>query len=119
MQNGHPVAKKDAGKDIRYDDRGSSYVIVDAPRAYDLIMNARFGTNTDCSSRQRAAASAFYDFAFESCEVPSGARDELRLTTRRSHRASRRCPLACARSRRNITSFCEGGSNMPRSSIAR
>lgn len=69
MQNGHPVARNDAGKDIRYDDHGSSYVIVDAPRAYDLIMNAHFGTNT-LQLSPKGGGIGFYDFAFESCEVP-------------------------------------------------
>jgi|HubBroStandDraft_4_1064222.scaffolds.fasta_scaffold00001_116 thiol-disulfide isomerase/thioredoxin len=68
-QNGHPIAKSDAGKDIRYDERGMSYVTVDAPRAYDLIMNAKFGTNT-LQLSPKGGGIGFYDFAFESCEVP-------------------------------------------------
>lgn len=68
-QNGKPVAKTDAGKDIRYDEHGTSYVTVDAPRAYDLIMNARFGTNT-LQLSPKGDGVGIYDFAFESCEVP-------------------------------------------------
>lgn len=68
-QDGHPVAKGDAGKDIRYDDHGASYVTVNAPRAYDLIMNERFGTKT-LELSPKGDGIGFYDFAFESCEVP-------------------------------------------------
>ena len=68
-QDGKPVPKDDAGKDLRYDPRGNSYADVDAPRAYDLIANAHFGDHT-----LRLAPSSdglgVYDFAFESCEVP-------------------------------------------------
>lgn len=68
-QDGHPVAKDDAGKDIRYDARGDSYVSVDAPRAYDLLMNAKFGQHT-LQLSPKGDGAGIYDFAFESCEVP-------------------------------------------------
>jgi thiol-disulfide isomerase/thioredoxin len=68
-QNGAPVARSDAGKDLRYDDGGNSYVDVTAGRAYDLIMNARFGQNT-LKLSPKSDGLGFYDFAFESCEVP-------------------------------------------------
>jgi thiol-disulfide isomerase/thioredoxin len=68
-QDGKPVAREDAGKDLRYDERGQSYVVVDAPRAYDLVMNARFGTH-DVKLMPASAGLGIYDFAFESCEVP-------------------------------------------------
>jgi hypothetical protein len=68
-QDGRPVAKTDAGSDLRYDAQGNSYVLVDAPRAYDLIVNARFGTH-DLKLSPRASGLGIYDIAFESCEVP-------------------------------------------------
>ena len=68
-QDGKPVAKEDAGKDLRYDERGRSYVTVDAPRAYDVVMNARFGTH-DLELSPASSGLGVYDFAFESCEVP-------------------------------------------------
>lgn len=71
-QDGAPIAKTDAGTDIRYDERGNSYVTVDAPRAYVLVENAKFGQH-----ELRVAPDGYglgvYDIAFESCEVP-GAR---------------------------------------------
>lgn len=69
VQDGRPVAKEDAGKDLRYDARGYSYVEVDAPRAYDLIANARFGDHT-IRLTPNSEGLGVYDFAFESCEVP-------------------------------------------------
>lgn len=68
-QDGLPVAKSDAGADLRYDAAGASYVTVDTARAYDLAMNATMGTH---DLRLAPASSGFgvYSFAFESCEVP-------------------------------------------------
>jgi thiol-disulfide isomerase/thioredoxin len=68
-QDGRAVPKADAGKDLRYDAQGDSYVNVDAPRAYDLIDNAHFGEHTVRLS-PNATGLGVYDFAFESCEVP-------------------------------------------------
>jgi thiol-disulfide isomerase/thioredoxin len=69
-QDGNPVAKADAGSDIKYDAQGRSYVTVDAPRAYDVIMNAKWGTHELQLFPQRLGV-GIYSFAFESCEVPS------------------------------------------------
>lgn len=68
-QDGKPVARSDAGKDLRYDAQGQSYVLVDAPRAYDLIMNARFG-QYELKLSPDGYGLGIYDFAFESCEIP-------------------------------------------------
>ena len=70
MQDGSPVAKADAGSDIKYDAQGRSYVTVDASRAYDLIMNAKWGQHELQLYPQRLGVGV-YSFAFESCEVPS------------------------------------------------
>jgi Thioredoxin like C-terminal domain len=70
-QNGAPVLRTDAGKDLRYDGRGNSYVDVTAGRAYDLIMNDRFGQYI-LKLSPKGDGLGIYDFAFESCEVPKG-----------------------------------------------
>ncbi|MGC1382092.1 MAG: redoxin family protein, partial [Candidatus Baltobacteraceae bacterium] len=69
MQDGKPIARSDAGADIRYDARGASYVTVDAPRSYDLLANARFGAH-DLQLAPEGYGAGIYDFAFESCEIP-------------------------------------------------
>jgi thiol-disulfide isomerase/thioredoxin len=69
-QDGKPVARADAGADIHYDPNGNSYVDVDAPRAYDLIMNAQYSPKRELRLMPQTAGLGVYDFAFESCEVP-------------------------------------------------
>ena len=71
-QDGAPVAKTDAGADIRYDERGNSYVMVDEPRAYVLVENGKFGQH-ELRLSPDGYGLGIYDIAFESCEVP-GAR---------------------------------------------
>jgi len=68
-QDGKPIAHADAGPDIRYDSSGMSYVTVDAPRAYDLLMNQTFGEH-DLRLSPQSYGVGIYDIAFESCEVP-------------------------------------------------
>jgi thiol-disulfide isomerase/thioredoxin len=69
-QDGHPVPHVDAGSDIRYDEHGASYVTVDAPRAYDLIVNARYGQH-ELRLEPGGDGVGIYSFAFESCESGS------------------------------------------------
>lgn len=69
-QDGKPVAHEDAGADIHYDLSGRSYAIVDAPRAYELIMNRSLGYH-DPTLRPLGYGLGVYSFAFESCEVGS------------------------------------------------
>ncbi|HTU82039.1 MAG TPA: redoxin domain-containing protein [Candidatus Acidoferrales bacterium] len=66
-EDGKPIPKVDAGKDIKYDASGTSYVEVDAGRAYDILMNAHFGTY-DLRLMPQSRGLAVYSFAFESCE---------------------------------------------------
>ncbi len=68
-QDGQPVARQDAGKDLSYDANGASYVNVDAPRAYDVLDNAHFNKHELKLFPQQYGV-GIYDFAFESCEVP-------------------------------------------------
>jgi thiol-disulfide isomerase/thioredoxin len=63
-----PVARKDKGTDIRYDEKGRSYLLVDQPRMYNIIKNEKFGQR----NLRLAAASpgmGIYSFTFVSCEV--------------------------------------------------
>lgn len=69
-QDGKPVRRADAGSDIRYDANGGSYVEVDAPRSYAVIMNAHYSPQVDLRLSPDRAGLGVYDFAFESCEVP-------------------------------------------------
>ncbi len=66
-QDGQPVPKDDAGSDIHYDTNGTSYITVDASRAYDLVMNAKFGQH-DLRLTAESPGISVYSFAFEACE---------------------------------------------------
>jgi len=68
-QDGNPVPKDDAGRDIHYDSSGMSFIKVEEPRAYDIVMNAKFGYHTLRLTPQTYGLGV-YSFAFESCEVP-------------------------------------------------
>ena len=71
-QDGKPLAREDAGADVHYDDAGNAYIEVDAARAYHVVENAVYGAH-DLRLAPAGFGVAFYDVAFESCEVP-GAR---------------------------------------------
>ncbi len=72
-QDGKPIPRDDAGKDVRYAPNGASYVLVNASRAYDVVMNAKFGTHV-LRLYPQSYGLAIYDVAFESCEVPGSTR---------------------------------------------
>jgi len=69
-QDSKPVARKDAGPDVRFDVNGLTYVSVDAARAYEILDNAHFGQHDLRLMPQRYGV-GIYSFAFESCEVGS------------------------------------------------
>jgi len=63
------VTKADAGADVRFDEQGRSYMVVDEPRMYNVIKNAKFGHH-----ELRLAVSVpglgIYAFTFVSCILP-------------------------------------------------
>ncbi len=67
-QDGAPIAKRDAGADIHYDAAGKSYVMVDASRAYELVMNAKMAFH-DLRLTPESSGVGVYSFDFESCEA--------------------------------------------------
>jgi thiol-disulfide isomerase/thioredoxin len=69
-QDGKPLGRQDAGADIRFDSLDHAYVVVDAPRAYELVMNRHYGHH-DLRLRPIEYGLGVYTFAFESCEVGS------------------------------------------------
>jgi thiol-disulfide isomerase/thioredoxin len=72
-QDGRPIARAEAGSDLRYDAGGASYVAVDAPRAYELVNNARYAQHELKLAPQRYGVGV-YSFAFESCEAGSSTK---------------------------------------------
>ncbi|MBV8636653.1 MAG: redoxin family protein [Candidatus Eremiobacteraeota bacterium] len=70
LQDDKPLARDDAGADVRYDSSGTSYVNVDTSRAYRIVMNKTYGAH-ELKLVPQGAGVAVYDVAFESCEIPS------------------------------------------------
>jgi hypothetical protein len=68
--DGKPVAKEDKGEDIRFDDAGKSYVLIDQPRMYSLIKNAKYGERA-LKLLTADANLGLYAFTFTSCTVGS------------------------------------------------
>jgi thiol-disulfide isomerase/thioredoxin len=66
-QDGSPIAKADAGSDIKYDGT-KSYVTVDSPREYELLINSKFGEH-ELELTPQDPGLGVYSFAFESCEA--------------------------------------------------
>ena len=68
LQDGAPLAKQDAGADVRFDRDGRSYLLVDAPREYDIVMNKHFAQH-DLELLPQRPGLGVYTFDFEACEV--------------------------------------------------
>jgi thiol-disulfide isomerase/thioredoxin len=67
-QDGAPLPARDAGSDVRYDAAGRSYLEVDAPREYEVVLNKHFGQH-ELELLPQAAGLGVYAFDFEACEV--------------------------------------------------
>jgi thiol-disulfide isomerase/thioredoxin len=70
QHDGKPVAKTDKGQDVRYDAAGKSYVLVDQPRMYSLVKNAKFGQR-ELKLLAAEEGLGLYSFTFTSCEAGS------------------------------------------------
>jgi len=68
LQDGAPLTAQDAGADIRFDPKGRSYLRVDAPREYDVVMNKHFAQH-DLELLPQHPGLGAYTFDFEACEV--------------------------------------------------
>lgn len=68
FHDGKPVARTDQGTDLRYDEKGLSYLLVDEPRMYHIIRNAKYGQRT-LRLAPTSPGLGIYSFTFVSCEV--------------------------------------------------
>ncbi|MFQ5471768.1 MAG: hypothetical protein ACE5FA_02625, partial [Dehalococcoidia bacterium] len=68
-QDGAPLAKEDAGEDVKFEEDGRAYVEVDKPRMYRLIDNREIGTH-DLTLSTTSPGLALYAFTFVSCVAP-------------------------------------------------
>jgi thiol-disulfide isomerase/thioredoxin len=72
-QDGKPIRKEDSGTDIRYDENGHSYILVEEPRMYNLTRNAKFGHH-ELRLASDSPDFGLYSFTFSSCEVKSASK---------------------------------------------
>lgn len=68
IQDGKPIEKTEKGEDIRYDEQGASYVLVDNPRMYSLVRNTKFGSH-ELRLSADSVDFGLYSFTFSSCEI--------------------------------------------------
>ncbi len=68
-QDGLPLTPANAGEDILYDDGGISYVHVERPRLYELVVNPVYGAH-ELELIFHAHGLALYSFTFTSCVEP-------------------------------------------------
>ena len=64
-QDGAPLAAANAGNDVRFE-HGRSYVLVDAPRMYELARNPD-GSTHELRLDFRARNTAVFAFSFSTC----------------------------------------------------
>ena len=67
FQDGKPLARTDKGDDIKYDPKGRSYLVLNEPRMYHLVKNAKFGQRT-LKLATAEPGMGIYSFTFVSCE---------------------------------------------------
>jgi hypothetical protein len=69
LQDSKPLTKDNAGGDIRFDDDGRSYVLVDSPRLFNIICNAEFGQHA-LSLRTDSPGLEIYSLSFITGVIP-------------------------------------------------
>jgi thiol-disulfide isomerase/thioredoxin len=68
MQDGAPISKLDAGRDVRFESDGRSYIDVDHPGMFSLTVNRKHGEHV-LRMTSDSADFGLYSFTFSSCEV--------------------------------------------------
>lgn len=68
-QDGAPLRREVAGRDVLFEDDGASYLKVDAPRMYNVIANQPYGSH-ELRLFVRSRGLSVYSFSFGTCEMP-------------------------------------------------
>lgn len=69
LQDSKPLTKENAGVDIRFDDDGRSYVMVDGPRLFNIICNTEFGQHA-LSLKTSSPGLEIYSVSFVTGVIP-------------------------------------------------
>ena len=72
LQNGAPIAREDAGEDVRFDENGRSFVLVSEPRMYRLVHNREFSQRLLQLVTRKPGLLA-YAFTFVTCAAAAEA----------------------------------------------
>jgi hypothetical protein len=64
-----PLTKENAGTDVRFDENGLSYILVDRPRDFNIIANREFGEH-EIVLTTRSRGIVLFTFSFASGVVP-------------------------------------------------
>ncbi|MBI2912909.1 MAG: hypothetical protein HYY03_03205, partial [Chloroflexi bacterium] len=67
-QDGAPLAREDAGEDVRFEEDGRAFVEVDAPRMYRLATNRELDSH-ELTLPPATPGLALYAYTFVSCLV--------------------------------------------------
>jgi thiol-disulfide isomerase/thioredoxin len=69
FQDSKPLTKENAGLDVRFDDDGQSFVLVDSPRLFNVICNAEFGQHA-LSLKTNSPGLEIYSMSFVTGVIP-------------------------------------------------
>jgi hypothetical protein len=69
LQDSKPLTKENAGIDIRFDDDGRSYIMVDSPRLFNIINNVEFGQHA-LSLKTKSPGFQLYSLSFVTGVIP-------------------------------------------------
>ncbi len=68
LQDEKPLAPEDRGEDVKVDENGKTYLIVEKPRMYQIVRNKKFGSH-ELKLSSDSDEFAAYAFTFTSCEI--------------------------------------------------
>jgi hypothetical protein len=68
-QDRQPLTKENAGSDVRFDEKGLSYILVDGPRDFNIISNREFGEH-EIALTTRTRDLELFTFSFVTGVVP-------------------------------------------------
>ena len=69
LQDSKPLTKQNAGADVRFDDDGHSYVLVDGPRKFNIVSNPEFGEH-ELALSTRTPGLEIFTFSFVTGVIP-------------------------------------------------
>jgi hypothetical protein len=69
LQDSKPLTRENAGSDVKFDDDGFSYILVDQPREFNIVCNREFGEH-EIALKTQTPGIEFYMISFVTGAVP-------------------------------------------------